>query len=63
MPAYAWILVWAVVIAVVAVLAVRERRAGRRVTADVDRFKHEAHREAGVREDLRGPGTFTDFGG
>ncbi len=63
MPTYVWILIWAVAITIVAVLAVRERRAGRRVTADVDRLQHGAHREAGVRADLRGPNTFGGFGG
>jgi hypothetical protein len=61
MPTFVWILIWAVVLAVVAFLAIRERRAGRRVTADADRMQHEAVREAGVRADIQGPNS--SFGG
>lgn len=56
MPAYVWILIWAVLIGGVALLAIREIRSGRKITADVDRMKHEAAREAGIRADTRGPG-------
>ena len=63
MPTYAWILIWAVVLGTVAFLALRERRAGRRMTADVDRLQFDAQKEAGVRSDLRGPNTFGGFGG
>ena len=55
MPSWFWILMWVLVIAVVSFLAVREIRSGRRRSADVDRLRHTAVREAGVHLDGRGP--------
>jgi hypothetical protein len=55
MPSIVWILIWAAVIATVAALYVRERRAGRRGPAEFDRNEHEAVRQAGMGLDARGP--------
>jgi hypothetical protein len=54
-PTYAWLLIWGIVIAVVAFLAIREIRSGRKQPPEFDRFKHEAVREAGTNLDARGP--------
>ena len=54
MPAWAWITVWVVGIAVVALLYVRERRSGRS-TPEVDRLQTDAQREAEVRSHINGP--------
>ena len=43
MPTYVWILIWAVAIGVIAVLAVRERRSGRRMTSDYEKAKASGH--------------------
>ena len=55
MPTIVWILVWVVVITTIAFLAVREVRSRRTGPADVDRFRHDAVREAGINQDVRGP--------
>jgi hypothetical protein len=39
MPTYVWVLIWAVVIAGVALLAIRERRAGRRMAVDFEKSR------------------------
>lgn len=43
MPTYAWILIWAAVIAGVALLAIRERRAGRRMVVDYEKARASSH--------------------
>lgn len=55
MPNWFWILMWVLVTALVAFLAGREIRSGRRRSADVDRQRHTAVREAGANLDGRGP--------
>jgi hypothetical protein len=55
MPTWAWILMWVLVIAVVAFLAFREIRSGRRGPSEVDRHQHAAVREAERNLDGRGP--------
>ncbi len=55
MPAYVWLIIWALLIVTVAAFYVRERRSGRKEIAEFDRHDHEAAREAGIRADARGP--------
>ncbi len=55
MPAFVWLLIWAVVIATVAAFYVREKRSGRNEVADFDRHQHDAAGEAGINADMRGP--------
>lgn len=53
MPSWAWILLWVVVLAGVAVLYVREKRDGRRM-GDLDRQQHQAVRDAETDAQVRG---------
>ena len=53
-PSWFWIGLWVVVIAVVAVLYVREKRSGRRL-GEGDRQVHEAVRQAQADASVRGP--------
>lgn len=61
MPTIVWILLWVAVIGTIAFFTVRELRSGRKGPNEFDRHEHEAAREAGVRADIRGPGTFGSF--
>jgi hypothetical protein len=58
MPTIAWVLMWVVLIAVVAVFAVREVRAKRRGPSEVDRMRHQAAGEADLRSHTQGPNGF-----
>ena len=55
MPTYVWLLIWGVAIATLAFFYVRERRSGRKPIAEVDRYGHQATREAGACLDGGGP--------
>jgi hypothetical protein len=55
MPTIVWILIWVVVLGAIAFFAVREIRSGRKQPPEFDRMKHEAVREAGINQDVRGP--------
>ncbi|ROR90605.1 hypothetical protein [Nocardioides aurantiacus] len=54
MPSWFWISLWVLLIAVVAVLYVREKRSGRRI-GEGDRQVHEAVRQAEADAAVRGP--------
>jgi len=61
MPTIVWILLWVAAIGTLAFFTIREVRSGRKGPGEFDRTQHEAAREAGIRADIRGPGTFGDF--
>jgi hypothetical protein len=73
MPTYLWILMWAVLIGGVALLALREIRAGRRRAVEVDRLGHDrwgqdhpgrgAMAEADLRSHTQGPNGFNQTWG
>lgn len=46
MPTYAWILIWAAVMTGVALLAIRERSAGRRMAVDFEKSRASSHSPA-----------------
>jgi hypothetical protein len=55
MPTIVWILMWVVILGTLAFFTVREVRSGRKGPIEVERFKHQAVRDAGVRADMNGP--------
>jgi hypothetical protein len=55
MPVIAWVLLWVVIVGVIAFFAVRQMRTRSTPVKDFDRYSHEAVREAGINQDVRGP--------
>jgi hypothetical protein len=62
MSPVAWLVVWGLAIATLAFFTIRSWRAGRRGVddiGDVDKMRHTAHQEAGMRRDGSGPNSVT----
>jgi hypothetical protein len=63
MPTIVWILIWVAVLGVIAFLAVREIRSGRKQPAEFDRMKHEAVRDSEMNRQSHGPNSAGAFFG
>jgi hypothetical protein len=62
MPTIVWALIWIAVIAVVALLVVREVRSGRKQPDDFDRTQHEAVRMSETDRATHGPNNTQQIG-